>query len=122
MRKLALALVIVLALASFGAAGVFELRQLGDTADQIADGVTDINTINNTLGPRYDSLLNKARTLTGNPIIMLADLTDAQINNGLLEGRGTAEDIAETKATIIAWEAIIVKVREVVVTLPDVNE
>lgn len=103
-------------------AGVFELRQLGDTADQIAQGIVDINRINNTLGPRYDAMLLRARTLTGNPSLLLTDLTDNQINVGLLEGRGTAEDIAESKATIIAWEAVIVKVREVVVTLPDVNE
>jgi len=102
--------------------GIKNLRKLGNTADKIADGVTDINTVNNTLGPRYDDLLSRARALTGNDQIMLVDLTDSQINNGLLEGRGTAEDIAESKAVLVAWEAVITKVREVAITLPDVDE
>ena len=102
--------------------GVIELRRLGDTADQLADGVSDINTISNTLGPRYNTLLNKARALTGDDGLLLAELTDAQINNGLLEGRGNAEDIAEAKATIIAWETITISVRSVIDTLPQVND
>ena len=125
MRKLLalmIAMLVIFGLASFAAAGVVELRQLGDTADQIAQGIVDINKINNTLGPRYDAMLLKARTLTGNQSILLVDLTDNQINIGLLEGRGTAEDIAQTKTTIIGWEIVITTVRGVVVTLPDVNE
>lgn len=122
MKRHIIAIAMTVLLATTAYSGVVELRQLGDTADQIAQGVLDINKISNTLGPRYDAMLLKARTLTGNDQLMLTELTDNQINVGLLEGRGTVEDIAETKATLIAWEAVIVKVREVVVTLPDVNE
>jgi len=121
MKKL-MAILIILCLSSTSFAGVFELRQLGNTADKIASGVGDINSIHNTLGPRYDSILALARTLTGNPTLLLADLTDNQINVGLLEGRGTPEDIAETKAILIAWEVVILAVRGVVDTLPSVNE
>ena len=102
--------------------GVKELRKLGSTAEQLADGVEDINTINNTLGPRYDALLDRARTLTSNPTLMLVDLTDAQINNGLLEGRGLQEDIDEAKVIIGSWERVTVAVRAEVAGLPDVNE
>jgi hypothetical protein len=103
--------------------GLKELRTLGNTAEQIADGVTYMNTIDNTtLGPQYDALLSRARTLTGNPEFMLEDLTDSQINNGLLEGRANAEDIAETRATLNALEVIVVAMRTVINTLPQVND
>ena len=91
--------------------GVKELVKLGDVADEIAKSVTEIYSINNTQGNRYDALLSRARTLANNPTLLLADLTDAQINNGLLEGRGTSEDIAETRAAMVARENIIIKIR-----------
>jgi hypothetical protein len=101
--------------------GVSDLIKLGQTAKQLAGGISDINTINNVLIPRYNSLLDKAKTLTGNPDILLSDLTDNQINVGLLDGRGTVNDIAEAKATIVAWEDIAIVVQTRVDTLPVVD-
>ena len=102
--------------------GVKNLKKLGKTAEQISDVIEDINSINNKLGPRYDALIDRARTLTGNDNLLLADLSEDQINNGLLEGRGTENDITETKNTLIALENVITKIRTEAVTLPDVDE
>jgi hypothetical protein len=103
--------------------GVTELRKLGITANQIADGVSRLNSFNNeTDGTVYDALLTRARTLTGNQELLLSDLTDAQINNGLLEGRGTVDDIAETKAYLNTLETTIVALRSKIDTLPQVND
>lgn len=91
--------------------GVKELVQLGDVADEIAKSVQELYSIDNDLGSRYDALLDKARTLTGNENLLLADLTDSQINNGLLEGRGIGNDVAETRAAMMARENMIIALR-----------
>ena len=102
--------------------GIVGMRQNGEVGDAMADSVLGINRINNTLGPPYDAVLAKARALTGNASLMLADLTDSQINNGLLNGTATPVQIAEIKQVLISNERVIIAVRAEIGSLPAVNE
>ncbi len=101
--------------------GIKSLRKAGDEGDRMADFVTTINAINNTYGPKYDAVLDKARTATGNGTLMLSDLTTSQINAGLYGGRGPQEDLDETVIVLAAIEDVITTIRQHN-SLPTVDE
>lgn len=97
--------------------GLKQIREAGEMATQITDAALNMNSILNSYGSKYDTLLAAIQGALGAEKT-LSTITDDEINSFFFSDVGDLQAIADTKIVITEWELNILTLKNSVSKLP----